>query len=1095
MNEELKIIIKAFTDPAKKAVKAVKDEIEATGDAAKKHSKSISDSMKSIAKGATIALTSISAVTTALILFGKSTTEAQKNISKLNAAFQSSGGNAKQANEVYKNLYRFMGDSDSATEAAQNLSRITTNTQDLAEWTKILQGVYARAGDAIPIESLAEAANETIQVGKVTGVMADALNWVGVSEDAFNAKLAQTTSLSEREALVRGTLNSLYMEASNIYERNNQALLANQESQARLDIALAETGRYILPLMTALNDLSATLLNFLAPAIRTVVAYFTAFIRIITSAIAWVGAFFGMFNSKAKSSTLDIADIISKIGNNSKISAGGVGGLNKALGGAAKAAKELKKQTMGFDELNIISKQPDATGGSATGGGGVGGGGGGIDIPKMSDLGLDTSFLDMQEFNKQIDEAEKKLKTILTIVGVIGTAFGLWKLTSFISDLIKASKAIKNLNKIIPTVSYDKATTAALEAQKKGYEDLIAKAKFYSGLLLVIAGSILTIKGYCDAWINGIDWGNFATMLGGIALTIGGVALALGTVKAGLMSMLSGFLLISVALKDISENGYNLQNALTLIIGSALVVAGAMIGLGASFSVALGGVLLIVGGISTLIDGLKNLSTNGPTVNNVLTIMAGTFMAVTGVILLFNAALLASPIGWVIAGVSALVVGIGALVVHFKKKADAIKDAKTAQEDYNNAINDSINAQKNYTSAIDRADEAQKRLAEAEKNSKESGKELFEKVQSGTITYTEMTDAQKETYKAYIENEQAQKDAKKATEEMETALKKEKQAALDVQLANLDSAESYNTYKESVIKAYQEGTISAEDAQDRIEKAMKGMSTEAKQAFVEDIPKDIKKGLNPNEYETFGTRLSNWWKGIKTNCANYWNDFPDKMKKHFENAKNGAIEKGEKIADDMARIKNDTVSKFNPFADDIKTKFADAKDKAKAKFAEITSAENLGKVKDDIVTLFSDIGTKAGEAIGGAVKSAINGAITVIENRINDAIDLINGAIKLINKIPGVNVSKVGKIKLKRLAEGGIVDSATIAMIGEAGKEAVVPLENNTEWMDKLADRIASRNNKPTKVVLQVKEKELGYATINAINGITEQTGGLQLVL
>ena len=204
---------------------------------------------------------------------------------------------------------------------------------------------------------------------------------------------------------------------------------------------------------------------------------------------------------------------------------------------------------------------------------------------------------------------------------------------------------------------------------------------------------------------------------------------------------------------------------------------------------------------------------------------------------------------------------------------------------YNNAINDSINAQKNYTSAIDRADEAQKRLAEAEKNSKESGKELFEKVQSGTITYTEMTDAQKETYKAYIENEQAQKDAKKATEEMETALKKEKQAALDVQLANLDSAESYNTYKESVITAYQEGTISAEDAQDRIEKAMKGMSTEAKQAFVEDIPKDIKKGLNPNEYETFGTRLSNWWKGIKTNCANYWNDFPDKMRKHFEKQK------------------------------------------------------------------------------------------------------------------------------------------------------------------------------------------------------------------
>ena len=82
MNEELKIIIKAFTDQAKKAVKEVKDEIEATGDAAKKNNKSISDIMKSIAKGATAVVGSIAAVITALKIFGERTKEAQEKKQK-----------------------------------------------------------------------------------------------------------------------------------------------------------------------------------------------------------------------------------------------------------------------------------------------------------------------------------------------------------------------------------------------------------------------------------------------------------------------------------------------------------------------------------------------------------------------------------------------------------------------------------------------------------------------------------------------------------------------------------------------------------------------------------------------------------------------------------------------------------------------------------------------------------------------------------------------------------------------------------------------------------------------------------------------------
>ena len=85
--------------------------------------------------------------------------------------------------------------------------------------------------------------------------------------------------------------------------------------------------------------------------------------------------------------------------------------------------------------------------------------------------------------------------------------------------------------------------------------------------------------------------------------------------------------------------------------------------------------------------------------------------------------------------------------------------------------------------------------------------------------------------------------------------------------------------------------------------------------------------------------------------------------------------------------------------------------------------------------------------------------------------------------------------RIPKLATGGIVNSATMALIGESGKEAVLPLENNTGWMDMLADKIAARNSAPSKIVLQLDGKELGWANINSINNITAQTGSLQLVL
>ena len=118
--------------------------------------------------------------------------------------------------------------------------------------------------------------------------------------------------------------------------------------------------------------------------------------------------------------------------------------------------------------------------------------------------------------------------------------------------------------------------------------------------------------------------------------------------------------------------------------------------------------------------------------------------------------------------------------------------------------------------------------------------------------------------------------------------------------------------------------------------------------------------------------------------------------------------------------------------------------------------EFFGGVWDTIKSKFSALGTSIASAISGSVKSGINGVITMIQNTINSGISMINSALGAINKIPGVNVGKISDVKLPRLAKGGIVDKATLAEIGENGREAIIPLENNKGWIKELAAELQS---------------------------------------
>ena len=273
MNEELKVIISAEIGKLKKSVSEAKKEISGFKDQVAKASKNVDADFKKLSegikKGGKVMVSSVAAVGAAFLALGPATEKYRQSQAQLASAFEASGGTADEAKKAYNDLYRVLGDNDNATEAATHIAKLTTDQKEQAQWTTICKGVWATYGNSLPIESLTEAANESANVGKVTGVLADALNWAGVSEDEFNKKLAACNTTQEREKLIRETLSGLYDDAASKYEKNNAAILAQNEAQAKLNEAMAKLGEVAAPIITMLTTLGADVLTAITPYIQS----------------------------------------------------------------------------------------------------------------------------------------------------------------------------------------------------------------------------------------------------------------------------------------------------------------------------------------------------------------------------------------------------------------------------------------------------------------------------------------------------------------------------------------------------------------------------------------------------------------------------------------------------------------------------------------------------------------------------------------------------------------------------------------------------------------------------------------------------------
>lgn len=246
----------------------VKDVSKSGGSLASKLKNGLASAGKVAAAGIGAITAAAGAAVGGLLALESSTEEYRVAQGKLNTAFEAAGYGAETAQQAYNSFYGILGDTDTATEASQLLAKLADSAEDVSTWTDIAAGVAGTFGDSLPIEGLIEASNETAKVGQVTGVLADALNWAGISEDDFNARLSACSSESERNQLIMDTLSGTYDEASEAFYRNNEALVESRNNQAQLDATLATLGQTV-------SNVKNRLLTEFLPAISNVATAFS----------------------------------------------------------------------------------------------------------------------------------------------------------------------------------------------------------------------------------------------------------------------------------------------------------------------------------------------------------------------------------------------------------------------------------------------------------------------------------------------------------------------------------------------------------------------------------------------------------------------------------------------------------------------------------------------------------------------------------------------------------------------------------------------------------------------------------------------------
>lgn len=251
-----------------------------------------------------------------------------------------------------------------------------------------------------------------------------------------------------------------------------------------------------------------------------------------------------------------------------------------------------------------------------------------------------------------------------------------------------------------------------------------------------------------------------------------------------------------------------------------------------------------------------------------------------------------------------------------------------------------------------------------------------------------------------------------------------------------------------------------------------------------------------NIFTPIGSWFGQRWADVTSALANIGAWFTDM----FQKAWTGLTNIFSKLGSWFGERWNDVTSVLANVSSWFGNMFTSAYNAVKNAFSSIGGF--FSGVWSTVQSIFVNAGQKVGSAVGGAFRSAVNAVLGTIENVVNGFIGMINGVLGVVRNLPGLGwVGSVSTVSLPRLARGGIVDSPTIAMIGEAGKEAVVPLEN-TGFIQTLGRVVSSAVvnamagvspqggfSGDGDIVIQIAGHEFGRVAIQEINKEHERAG------
>lgn len=1001
-------------------------------------------------------------------------------------------------------------------------SSLGLSVSQYREWAYIFESVGESADD------LADAIKT---LSSEQAILAEGSEGNRLAFEALGLSVAQVTNMSQDE-LFRETVTRLQQvedqvkrttlaytifgedtaaRLTNVLKLNNEEMRKMSENFYLLGGGISESftdkamklASAVHSLRTAWSGLTNTMAELFMPVVQKVVEWLTKAIVVVNLFLKTV------FN-------LDIGSSLSGVGSASS----GLGNYTESVEQATGAVEKLKRVTMGFDELNIVGNPNSSSSGSADSGGSSG-----IDISP-----IDTKNSIFSKAQEQIEAFQEKVRAFMeewkTELAIIGAALGVLTVAGLIDSLGKALGMGEKFHKVLTNIRKLAGTAIVMTLQYSFVNEFMDNFIDGQGIKEYIKGLLVAALGTAALY----------AMWGPTGLVIGLGVTAVASLKAvmdngGVTNMESLIVAITGIVAAIGSIAIAWKNAniAGLISGAAAAIKTGVSGIVTTFT---GFVATITGAFSSLFG------------------VIGQFTASIGAV--FGA----TGTGAIVAG-SAVIVGaiaaISSVVVYLTKHWDEVAQAARNFFSQNIApkIDNISNSFKKIGVALGPVGKAITSLINVigdffkSINILDAVGKAFDKL--GGIIFTAVSSTIAGAINQLLGIFDGFTQAFAGIVQIISGLI---QTIVNLFKFNLDEARKsvkliingivdlFNgLYKlvVSPIERFVNGVIGwfvklwdelvghsiVPDMMDDIVECFMNLPSRVFQwvaALVAGVISrftemwnNVLQGMTEKLNE-ITQKITTAWSVISgffnTNIAPkftvaYWLNVLDGMR-------SGASQKLDEVRQTVSNIWEKIRGYFNST---IAPKFTKAYWLDKFEAIRSAASDKITAVKGTLNDIWQSIcgwfrsavapkftvsyWTDKFSSIKEGARNAFNGIIEIIENAINKVIRKINRiSFELPEWAGGDEIGfDIDEVRFGRLAKGGITTGSTIANIGEAGTEAVLPLENNTGWMDILADRIAARNQGPSKIVLKVGERELGWATINGINQITKQTGGLQLVL